>query len=110
MHHSIMATSVLALALLAAVAPAGAGPCGQQVAAFRKSLPIEKMRGPVGSAPQSLGAQLEHQPTPQSVARAQQDAESELSKVLKRAAAFDAEGKEGECRDAFARAKLLANP
>jgi hypothetical protein len=112
MNHSIAAALIVAIASALSVLPASAGPCGEKVAAFRQTLPLNQKGAPVvvGSAPQSIDAQLEHQPTPESVARAEQSAQSEIAAVLAQADAFDAAGKQKQCRGALAKAKLLANP
>jgi hypothetical protein len=94
------------------VLPASAGPCGEKVAAFRQTLPQNQKGAPlaVGSAPQSVDAQLGHQPTPESIERARQSAQSEVAAVLAQADAFDAAGRQRKCQDALAKAKLLVNP
>jgi hypothetical protein len=111
MNHSITAAIVAAVALAFSGAPASAGPCGREVAAFRQSLPKNTKTDPalIGTAPQSIDAQLSHQPTPASIAQAEQAAQSDLAKALARAKAFDAQGKEGKCRKELEKARLLAN-
>jgi hypothetical protein len=91
-----------------AVASANASECSTQVAQLQQS--VAGSPGIVGTAPQSLGAQLDHQPTPASVANAKQNARSDVIAVLERAKDFDAEGKASECWDALGKAKLLLNP
>lgn len=112
MNHPVAATFVFAIISLAPALPASAGPCGEEVAAFRQTLPLNQKGAPaaVGTAPQTVGAQLGHQPTPETVERARQDAQSEVATVLAQAETLDAAGKQDECRDALARAKLLVNP
>jgi hypothetical protein len=112
MKHFVASALVFAIASMALVAPASAGACREDVAAFRQTLPLNQKGAPVdvGSAPQSVGAQLGHQPTPESIARAEQSAQSEVAKVLARADAFDAAGDQSACRDALAKAKLLVGP
>jgi hypothetical protein len=112
MNHSVAAALIFAIASTLSILPASAGPCGEEVAAFRQTLPLNQKGAPVvvGSAPQSIDAQLEHQPTPESIARAEQRAQSEVAAVLAQADAFDAAGKQSECRAALTRAKLLVNP
>jgi hypothetical protein len=71
---------------------------------------LQRHPGEVGTAPQSVDAQLEHQPTPVSVESAEHKARNEVASVLAQAKALDAEGKPNECLAALAKAKLLLNP
>src|ERR1700719_1858465 len=64
----------------------------------------------VGTAPQSIAAQLEHQPTRESVEHAKKQAQAQILMVVTQAEALDSEGKKSECRNALAKAKLLLNP
>jgi hypothetical protein len=112
MDQSVSAALIVAFAAFVIPAPAGAGPCGDDVAALRATLPQNPKVGTVddGSAPQSVGAQLGHQPTPESIARAEQSALTKVARVLSRADAFDAAGDERACRHALSKARLLLNP
>jgi hypothetical protein len=94
------------------VATANASPCTGQIAEFRGALPHDGDGRPtfVGSAPQSIAAQLEHQPTRESVERAKKQSQTQLLTVLAQAETLDLEGRRRECLDAFARAKLMLNP
>jgi hypothetical protein len=49
------------------------------------------------SAPESAGALLHRQPTPESVARAETEAEKNIDAILALARKLDAEGKDSEC-------------
>jgi hypothetical protein len=108
MCHRIAASLVATIALVQLIDPALAGQCAKEVDALRHSL--RQQQGAVGTAPQSVGAQLGHQPTAASIASAQQQAKSELVMLLDQAKALDAQGKQKECADALAKAMLLANP
>ena len=112
MNRYIAAALIFAIASASSVLPASAGPCGEEVAAFRQTLPLNQKGAPVvvGTAQQTVGAQLGHQPTPETVARAEQSAQSEVAAVLAQADAFDAAGKQSQCRATLAKAKLLVNP
>jgi hypothetical protein len=105
-----IAAVVIASAL--SIAPAHAGPCGTEVAQFRNSLPqqSDSDQTTVGSAPQSVAAQLSHQPTPASIEQAKKNAQASVLRTLAEAEKLDAEGNQSACEDALARAKLLANP
>ena len=108
MNLRIAASPIVALAAGLSITPASAGPCADQIAEFEQFL--QEHPGAVGTAPQSVGAQLEHQPTPASIERAKQNARTEIATVLAQAKVLDAEGKQNECVDALANARLLLNP
>jgi hypothetical protein len=104
-----------ALALVAAVlgaAPASAESCTADIAQFRQTLQQKEDAGAgvVGSAPQSIDAQLEHQPTPASVARAEKNAKDQVVALLREAEAYNAQGRRRHCLAALERARLLLNP
>jgi hypothetical protein len=61
--------------------------------------------GPTGR--QSVGAQLGHQPTPESVRRAEKQAQSRFAAALARARALDARGKLAQCKRAVADARRM---
>jgi hypothetical protein len=104
--------TIVAIVSVLNIGMASAGPCTDEIAKFQNALPRDKNGEPafVGTAPQSIGAQLEHQPTRVSVERAKKQAQAQIYSVLAQAEASNSEGKQGECKDAIARAKLLLNP
>jgi len=112
MSHSASVALVVVVATSLGVAPAGAGPCAAKIAQLRESLrQTEKGEtGFVGSAPQSIDAQLEHQPTPASVERAKENAKAQIAAVLEQAESLDAQGRQRQCRQALLKARLLLNP
>ncbi len=59
------------------------------------------------SAPQSIAAQLGHQPTPFTVHNAERTAESNFVAILARAEALDAEGKHMKCMEAVNDARRM---
>jgi hypothetical protein len=59
------------------------------------------------SAPQSIAAQLGHQPTPLTVHDAERTAKSDFAAILARAEALDAEGKQAKCMEAVINARHL---
>src|ERR1700761_8907132 len=88
-------------ALGASLAPAYAGPCGDEIVRLETLMRGNNANPDIGpTAKQSIGAQLEHQPTIQSVDAAETKAKKNVDDVLKRARVLNAEGKEGECMDA----------
>ena len=108
-----MKALIMALLIASAlpIAPAYAGACGAEVAEYRNSLPQHGLaEDAVGSAPQSVSAQLRHQPTPASVEQAKKGAMANVTAALAEAEKLDAEGNQSACEDALAKAKLLAQP
>ena len=89
-------------------AAAHAGPCTTQIAEveryIRRSTPGPES-GPTG--PQSIGAQLHHQPTPGSVQSAESRARANADAALDRARKADAEGDISACMKALEQAKEL---
>jgi hypothetical protein len=106
------ALAMVAIASSPTIAMASVGPCAREIIEFQRALPRDQNGDPtfVASAPQSIAAQLERQPTQASVERAKKQAQTQLFAALAQAQAFDAEGKRGECKGAIAWAKLLLNP
>ena len=97
----------IALALALALTSARASPCSDEIASLETAINAsESTPALVPTEPQSLGAQLHHQPTPQSVQRAEAAPSTELNDIVKRAKVLDAEGKTKECMDLVATGKL----
>ena len=95
--------------LILNVAPAHAGPCTDEIAQFqlavRQSAGTDA--GPFG--PQSIGAQIDRQPTPASVKRAKKRARSIFAATLARAERLDARGNRAGCTRALSAAKDMYN-
>jgi hypothetical protein len=89
------------------VASGHASPCGDEIARLEKASRQAEGNPAIGpSGPQSVDAQLGHQPTKESVERAEAQSESSFAAILNRAKAFDAQGKAAECMQAVGAAKL----
>src|SRR3984957_1723365 len=75
---------IVAIVSILSIGTASAGPCAREIAEFENALPLDENGEPmfVGTAPQSIGAQLEHQPTPISVERAKREAQRQIFKDL----------------------------
>jgi hypothetical protein len=103
---------IVAIVATLSIGRANAESCTEEIAKFQNALPRDENGEPtfVGTAPESIGAQLEHQPTPISVERAKKDAQSQIFRALAQAKTLDSQGRPRECREAIARAKLLLNP
>jgi len=98
---------IACIALGLGVTSAHAGPCGDEIAQLEKAL--RQSEGNLAAGPtasQSVGAQLRHQPTPESVRRAEADSRAGLDAILTRAKALDAEGKTPECMELVGTAKV----
>jgi hypothetical protein len=104
MSPSIMAL-VVSIALGLATTSAHASACSDEIAKLEKAI-SEKSAAAAPTAQQTIGAQLGHQPTPQSVRRAEAAATTGVDDILNRAKALDAEGKTKECMDLVATARL----
>ena len=79
--------------LILYVAPAHAGPCTDEIAQFELAVQQSAGKpdaGPFG--PQSIGAQIDRQPTPASVKRAKKRAQSIFAATLARSKRLDARG------------------
>jgi hypothetical protein len=87
---------------------AQAGPCSKDIAQFEAEIHQSAGNPDAGlTAPQSVGAQLEHQPTPESVKRAQLHLRANFSAVMARAKLLDSKGDRTGCSHALSAAKRL---
>ena len=93
-----------ALACIGGATAAQAGPCTTQIAEVERYLARIK---PGPTAPQSIEAQLHHQPTPGSVQTAEAKARADADAALDRARKADAEGDARACTNALDEAKML---
>ncbi len=112
MSRYFMTFAMTAVALSAGLAIARAGPCTEQIAQTEQQIHQAQAAAKPGgagepSAPQSLGAQLHHQPTPGSVENAEVQARDLAAAALERARSADAAGDAARCARALADAKEL---
>lgn len=97
-------------ALLLGTVSAGAGPCSLAIAQFEQAVRQSANNPDAGpTARQSIGAQLDRQPTPGSVARAEARAQTTFKVSLARAKRFDARGNRAGCTRALAAARQMYN-
>ena len=97
-------------ALVLSAAPAHAGPCTDQIAQFE--LAVRQSAGRPGAGPfarQSIGAQIDRQPTPASVKRAEKRARAQFAATLARAKRLDARGDRAGCMRALDAAMDMYN-
>jgi hypothetical protein len=110
MNRRIAAASIAAFALGLGVASAHAGPCSNRIAQFEKAVRQSASNPGAGpTAPQSIGAQLDRQPTPGSVKRAEERAQATFEAALARAKRLDAQDNRAGCKRALAEAKRMYN-
>ena len=101
---------VAGTALVLSVASAHAGPCTTQISQFEQAVRQSANNPGAGPmAPQSIGAQIDRQPTPGSVKRAEERAQAAFNAALARAKRLDARGDRAGCRRALATAKGMYN-
>ena len=87
---------------------AQAGPCSGDIAKFEAAIRQSAGNPYAGlTGPQSVGAQLEHQPTADSLKRAQQRLQAQFSATMARAKRLDAQGNRAGCTRALSEAKQM---
>src|SRR5215470_1369851 len=97
--------------LLLSTASVRAGPCSAAIAQFEQTVRQSANDPDAGpTARQSIGAQLRHQPTPGSVARAEARAQGTFAAALARAKRLDVRGNRAGCAEALAAAKRIYSP
>ncbi len=101
-----------AVALLGGGAASQAGPCTSQISQVEQkisALQAAPQASGAGepTAPQSIGAQLHHQPTPGTVQGAEETANADGDAALERARKADADGNADGCNEALREVKHL---
>jgi hypothetical protein len=92
------------------IASAHAGPCTTAIAQFEQAVRQSAGNPNAGPmAPQSIGAQIDRQPTPGSIKRAEERAQGMFAAALARAKRLDAQGNRSGCTRALAAAKRMYN-
>jgi hypothetical protein len=87
--------------------PTQAGPCTEGIARLEAEVrAVQNLPDDGPSAPQSVGAQMEHQPTPESVTRAKRQARAGFVSILARAKKLDTQN-DPACADVLAEARLV---
>src|SRR5712664_4127326 len=87
---------------------AQAGPCSNDIAQFEAAVRQSAGNPNAGlTAPQSVGAQLDRQPTPDSLKQAQERLQSKFSATMARAKRLDARGDRTGCTRALSVAKRM---
>ena len=111
MNRRIAAAFVTAcLSLGLSVASAHAGPCTGDIARFELAVRQSAGKPDAGPfAPQSIGAQIDRQPTPDSIKRAEKRARVIFAATLARAKRLDARGNRAGCTQALSAARDMYN-
>jgi hypothetical protein len=101
--------AALGCAVLALAATnAWAGPCTSDIAAFEAAVRSSQGNPLAGlTAPQSVGADLGHQPTPASVKQAEARLKARFAATMARAKRYDAQGNTLGCTRALTAAKRM---
>jgi hypothetical protein len=93
MNRPVVAALFVSVALLLSITSVDAGPCTTAIAKFEKAVRQSANNPEAGpTAPQSIAAQIEYQPTRGSVKRAEERAGAAFEAVLTRAKRLDARG------------------
>lgn len=105
-----IAAACFVLVLTLSIEPAHAGSCTAEIAQFQRA--VRQSAGKPGAgpmAPQSIGAQLDRQPTPPSIRRAEKRAQAIFAATMARAKRLDARGDRAGCMRALTAAKDMYN-
>src|SRR5258708_23902168 len=102
-------TGLIVCAVLCFNIPAAKdGPCSEDIAQFEAAIRQSAGNPSAGlTAPQSVGAQLDRQPTPASLKQAQRRLQSKFSTTMARAKRLDAKGDRAGCTGALTEAKRM---
>jgi hypothetical protein len=105
-----LAAAIVLTFLGLSVASAHAGPCTDKIAQFELAVRRSASKPNAGPfAPQSIGAQIDRQPTPASIRRAEKRARAIFAATLARAKRLDARGNRAGCTQALSTARDMYN-
>ena len=89
-------------------APAWAGPCSSAIAQLEGTVNRSATHSEIDlTLPQTVGAQLGHQPTPESMEQARKQAHSNFAAILARAKELDRMGSRADCMQAVRDARNM---
>jgi hypothetical protein len=109
--HRPIAVFLVAMAVWLNAATAQAGPCTTEIAQFEATVHQSAGDPFAGlTARQSIGAQLGHQPTPESLHKADERLKSRFSAAMARAKQYDAQDNRAGCTRALNAAKKIYIP
>jgi hypothetical protein len=99
---------IVCAVLCLSISAAQAGPCSEDIAKFEAAIRQSAGNPNAGlTARQSVGAQLDRQPTPDSLKQAHERLQSKFSATLARAKQLDAKGDRTGCTRALSVAKRM---
>jgi hypothetical protein len=108
MSRPARATLLSGIILVLSAASANAVPCSSEITRFENVVRYSGNNGQYGpTEPQTVGAQLGHQPTVRSVLRAKGKAQTKFQANMALAKKFAAQGKNAECLKALSDAQLI---
>jgi hypothetical protein len=108
MNRFACAVLVAGAVFFPSVGLANAASCTSEITQFEDAVRHSEKTGAFGpTAPQSIDAQLGHQPTARSVMQAEGQAQAKFNATLVRAKKFSAQGDNTECMHALSDAKLM---
>jgi len=108
MNHRFTVVLILGATMCSSVAPAYSGPCSSEISQFEAAVRQSAGNPNAGpTLPQSVGAQLGHQPTPGAVKRAEKQAQRLFESALAHAKRLDGRGDRAGCTRALADAKNM---
>ena len=103
-----LVASLATAAVLAGIAGARGGPCAEDIVLLERQIAASALgpqSGPMGG--QTIGAQLHRQPTPGSVERAENSANTDAEAALNSARQADSVGNAVDCNAALKKAREL---
>src|SRR3977135_1247277 len=102
------ATPIICAVFCLNITAARAGPCSEDIAQLEAAVRRSAGNPNAGlTAPQSVGAQLGHQPTPESLKRTDERLQPKFSATMARAKRYDAQGERVGCTRALSAAKRM---
>jgi hypothetical protein len=108
MNRRVTTAFVAAAILGLGVLSVQAGPCSNEIAQFERAVRQSANNPSAGpTAPQSIGAQIDRQPTPGSIRQAEARTQTAFEATLARSKRFDARGNRAGCTKALADAKRM---
>jgi hypothetical protein len=106
MNRQFTAGLIVGATMCSNVASAYSGPCSNEIAQFESAVHVSAGNPNAGpTLPQSVAAQIDRQPTPGAVKRAEKQAQRMFQRTLARAKRLDARGDLAGCTRALADAK-----
>jgi hypothetical protein len=107
-YRRILAGLIICVVLGLSSTFAQAGPCSEDIAQFEAAVRQSANNPFAGlTAPQSIGAQLDRQPTPASMRRAEERLKAKFSATMARAKRLDAQNNRAGCSRALSEAKRM---